>query len=69
MSLRAWMTRTVVAAALVALPATTAATATAANAPATNFDSENHTQNVYLPGTDGSLKEISWVAGSGWGPS
>ena len=40
----------------------------AAGAPATNFDADNHSQNVYYAGTDGSLREIAWVPGSGWGP-
>jgi hypothetical protein len=36
------------------------------SAPATNFDPENHSQNVYFQGTDGSLREISWTPSGGW---
>ena len=36
------------------------------SAPATNFDPDNHSQNVYFAGADGSLQEKPWVSGSGW---
>ena len=42
--------------------------AATADAPATNYDPVNHSQNVYCAGTAGSLQEVAWVAGSGWGP-
>jgi hypothetical protein len=32
-----------------------------ASAPATNYDPDNHSQNVYFAGPDGSLREISWT--------
>jgi hypothetical protein len=37
------------------------------SAPATNFDPDNHSQNVYFQGTDGSLREIAWTPSGGWG--
>ena len=37
-----------------------------ASAPATNYDSDNKSQNVYFEGPDGSLREIAWTASSGW---
>jgi hypothetical protein len=63
MSLRAWVSRLMVATVCAVCPAVAAA----ANAPATNYDADNHSQNVYLPGPEGSLKEIAWVSGGGWG--
>ena len=36
------------------------------SAPATNFDPDNHSQNVYFSGPDGSLREISWTPSAGW---
>ena len=36
------------------------------SAPATNFDPENHSQNVYFSGPDGSLREISWTPSGHW---
>jgi|SRR5947209_19934923 hypothetical protein len=41
--------------------------AAADSAPATNFDADNHSQNVYFAATDGSLREIAWTPSSGWG--
>jgi hypothetical protein len=37
-----------------------------AGVPATNFDPENHSQNIYFAGTDGSLREVSWTPSGGW---
>src|SRR6185312_4068298 len=33
---------------------------------ATNFDPENHSQNEYFSGQDGSLREISWTPSGHW---
>jgi hypothetical protein len=37
------------------------------SAPATNYDPDNGSQNVYFEGPDGSLREISWTPASSWG--
>ena len=61
----AWVTSLTLIAACAAAAAWPGA-ASAANAPATNFDSVNHTQNVFWAGLDGSLREITWKQGVGW---
>jgi hypothetical protein len=36
------------------------------SAPATNYDPDNQSQNVYFSSPDGSLREISWTPSAGW---
>jgi hypothetical protein len=36
------------------------------SSPATNYDPDNKSQNLYFEGTDGSLREISWTPSGGW---
>lgn len=38
----------------------------AVHPPATNYDPDNRSQNVYFEGSDGSLREISWTPSAGW---
>lgn len=62
-----WVLSMLMAVTACAVWAAAAAPANAAfRAPATNYDPDNHTQNVYFAGPDGSLREMSWAQSRGW---